>query len=210
MAGQHYLFDFDGVLADSMPSWLGIHAGNLREAGIPIPDDFVETITPLGNTHGLAYLLSLGLPMSAEEYIQKAGRQQLHAYKTAVQPKPFVAETLTRLKEQGIALHVLTANDHACVEDCLQRWQLLHLFDHIFTIDDFGLTKNDVALFRQAAARLGADINDCTMLDDNIRAITTAKQAGMHTIGVYDESSRYAEAAMRQTAERYIRDFSEL
>lgn len=207
---KHYLFDFDGVLADSMPSWLGIHMGNLREAGIPIPNDFVETITPLGNTHGLTYLLSLGLPMSAEDYIKKAAQQQLHAYQTDVQPKPFVAETLKRLKGQGISLHVLTANDHTCVEDCLQRWHLFHLFDRIFTIDDFGLTKNDPELFQQAAERLGADLSDCTMLDDNIRSITTAKQAGMHTIGVYDESSRYAEAAMRQTAEGYIRDFSEL
>ena len=48
------------------------------------------------------------------------------------------------------------------------------------------------------------------MLDDNIHAITTAKNAGMHTIGVYDDSSRNMEPAMRQTAERYIRNFSEL
>lgn len=210
MAQQHYLFDFDGVLADSMPAWLGIHMGNLRDAGIPIPDDFVETITPLGNTHGLTYLLSLGLPTTAEAYIEQAGRQQIHAYKTQVQPKPFVAEALRRLKEQGVTLHVLTANDHTCVDDCLKRWQIFDLFDHIFTIDDFDLTKNDPELFRQAATRLGTEVSDCTMLDDNIRAITTAKAAGMHTIGVYDDASRSAEAAMRQTAERYILDFSEL
>ena len=207
---KHYLFDFDGVLADSMPSWLGIHMGNLRNAGIAIPDDFIETITPLGNTHGLAYLLSLGLPMTAEEYIQLAGRQQIQAYKTEVQPKPFVAEGLKRLKEQGICLHVLTANDHICVDDCLKRWQIYDLFDQVFTLDDFGLTKNDPELFQQAAARLGAAVSECTMLDDNIHAITTAKKAGMHTIGVYDESSRNMEPAMRQTAERYILNFSEL
>ena len=207
---KHYLFDFDGVLADSMPSWLGIHMGNLRDAGITIPDNFIETITPLGNTHGLAYLLSLGLPTTAEEYIQLTGHQLIHAYKYDVQPKPFVAEGLKRLKEQGISLHVLTANDHICVDDCLKRWQIYDLFDHIFTIDEFGLTKNDPELFRQAAERIGADVSECTMLDDNIHAITTAKKAGMHTIGVYDESSRNMELAMRQTAEGYIRDFSEL
>lgn len=207
---QHYLFDFDGVLADSMPVWLGIHMGNLRDAGIPIPDNFVETITPLGNTHGLAYLLSLGLPTTAEAYIEQAGRQQILAYKTEVQPKPFVAEALRRVKARGIALHVLTTNDHICVDDCLKRWQIHDLFDQIFTIDDFSLTKNDPELFQQAAARLGAEVRECTMLDDNIHAITTAKKAGMHTIGVYDEASRNTEAAMRQTAERYIRDFSEL
>ena len=207
---KHYLFDFDGVLADSMPIWIGIHRGNLQNAGIPVPDDFVQTITPLGNTHGLAYLLSLGLPMTAEEYIELAGRQLIHAYKTEVQPKPFVAEALRRLRDQGVTLHILTANDHICVDDCLKRWQIYDLFDQVFTIDDFGLTKNDPELFQQAATRLGADASECTMLDDNIHAITTAKRAGMHTIGVYDDASRNTEAAMRQIAERYIRDFSEL
>lgn len=207
---EHYLFDFDGVLADSMPAWIGIHAGNLRQAGIPVPDDFVETITPLGNVLGMEYLLSLGLKMTPEEYYAKAARQHVHAYATQVQPKPYVAEALQRLKDRGVTLHVLSANSRVCLEDCLKRWQLDHFFDHIWSTDDFGLPKTDPELFRQAAARLGAEVGQCTMVDDNIRAITTAKEAGLHTVGVYDETSRGTEAAMRQTAERYILDFSEL
>ena len=39
---KHYLFDFDGVLADSMPAWIGIHAGNLQEAGMLFLDDYSE------------------------------------------------------------------------------------------------------------------------------------------------------------------------
>ena len=202
---EHYLFDFDGVLADSMPAWIGIHAGNLRQAGIPVPDDFVETITPLGNVLGIEYLLSLGLKMTPQEYYEMAAQQHVHAYATQVQPKPYVAEALQRLKAQGFALHVLSANSRVCLEDCLNRWQLDRFFDHIWSTDDFGLPKTDPELFRQAA-----EVSQCTMVDDNIRAITTAKEAGLHTVGVYDETSRSTEPAMRQTAERYILDFSEL
>ena len=45
---MHYLFDFDGVLANSMPVWSGLFLGLLEEFHIPIPENFVKTITPPG------------------------------------------------------------------------------------------------------------------------------------------------------------------
>ena len=210
MAARHYLFDFDGVLVDSMEIWAGTHMAALEQAGIPIPDKFVETITPLGNYHASRHTISLGLKVSLEDYLDQVSRSLQQAYATRVCIKPHVAEALARLKEQDVHLHVLTASPHSYVDDCLKRWQVYHLFEQVWTIDDFGLTKGEPEIYRQAAARLGADVSCCTMLDDNITAITTAKHAGLHTIAVYDKSSRHAEPAMRQTAERYIYDFSEL
>lgn len=206
----HYLFDFDGVLADSMEIWIGIHARNLQDAGIPVPADFVETITPLGNHHGARYILSLGVEGTPESYLAQAADQLRIAYETQVLPKPHVAQALRRLKDQGIGLHVLTANGHEFVDGCLKRWQIYDLFENVWTIGDFDLTKDDPEIYRQAARRLGADVSRCTMLDDNIKAISTAKEAGLHTVGVYDYTSRSTEAAMRQTADRYILDFSQL
>ena len=64
-----YLFDFDGVLVDSMEIWAGLHMQTLRDANIPVPEDFVETITPLGNYHGAKYTISLGLDISLEQHL---------------------------------------------------------------------------------------------------------------------------------------------
>ena len=210
METTHYLFDFDGVLVDSMEIWAGTHIAALERAGIPVPADFVETITPLGNYHASRYTISLGLDVSLEDYLDRVSRELLEAYATRVRIKPHVADALARLKGQGIHLHVLTASPHSYVDDCLKRWNVYHLFEQVWTIDDFGLTKGEPEIYRQAAARLGAEVNCCTMLDDNIKANSTAKEAGLNTIAVYDKSSRAAEAAMRATAQRYIYDFSEL
>ena len=57
---MHYLFDFDGTLVDSMPTWSGVHVNALKSAGIPVPADFVQTITPLGNYRASQYTISLG------------------------------------------------------------------------------------------------------------------------------------------------------
>ena len=207
---KHYLFDFDGVLVDSMEIWVSIHSSNLRAAGIPVPEDFVQTITPLGNYHGAKYVLSLGVQLSLEDYLEQAAQQMLDAYSTRVPLKPHVAETLRALKQQGIHLHVLTANSRTYVDNCLKRWQVYELFDNVWIMDDFDLTKDNPELYRQAAQRLEAQISDCTMFDDNLRAISASKEAGLHTVGVYDFVSRSTEPAMRQTAERYILDFTQI
>lgn len=207
---NHYLFDFDGVLVDSMEIWVGIHSGNLRAAGIPVPEDFVQTITPLGNYHGAKYVLSLGVQLPLEDYLEQTAQQLMIAYSTQVPLKPHVAETLKQLKQQGISLHVLTANSRAFVDNCLKRWQVYDLFDNVWIMDDFGLTKDNPEIYRQAAARLGAEVSACTMFDDNLKAISAAGDAGLHTVGVYDYVSRNTEPAMRQTAQRYITDFSQI
>ena len=59
-----YIFDFDGTLVDSMPTWAGVHINALKNGGIPVPDGFVNTITPLGNYRASQYTVSLGLDIS--------------------------------------------------------------------------------------------------------------------------------------------------
>ena len=57
---QHYFFDLDGTLLDSMELWAGTHRKALEDAGIPVPENFVETITPLGNQGASEFVISLG------------------------------------------------------------------------------------------------------------------------------------------------------
>ena len=43
-----YIFDFDGTLVDSMPSWAEKVLNILRECGVDYPADVIHTVTPLG------------------------------------------------------------------------------------------------------------------------------------------------------------------
>lgn len=210
MEREFYLFDFDGVLVDSMEFWAGLHMQTLRSAGIPIPEDFVETITPLGNYNAAKHTLSLGVDLPLDAYLEDIYKTLFEAYTTHITIKENVKQTLLRLKEQGISIHVLTASPHLYVDPCLQRNGIFELFENVWTIDDFGLTKAQPEIYQQAAERLGAKVENCTMFDDNLTAITTAKEAGLKTIAVYDSTSKSSEAAMRQIADRYIYNFSKI
>ncbi len=207
---KHYLFDFDGTLVDSMPTWAGAHIKALEDAGIPVPADFVETITPLGNYRASEYTISLGLDISLEDYLEQLSKYLYGEYTTRILLKPHVREVLEKLKGEGVAVHVLTASPHLYVDPCLKRLEVYDLFEKVWTIDDFGMTKAQPEIYQEAARRLEAEVGDCTMVDDNFTAISTAQKAGMQTLAVYDGTSANSEAALSELADRYIRDFDEV
>ena len=107
-------------------------------------------------------------------------------------------------------MHVLTASPHLYVDPCLQRLGVYDLFEKVWTIDDFGMTKAQTEIYQEAANRLEAAIENCTMVDDNYTAIATAQKAGMQTLAVYDASSAASEEALSKLADRYIYDFKEV
>jgi len=207
---KHCFFDLDGTLLDSMELWAGTHRKALEDAGIPVPENFVETITPLGNLGASKFVISLGLPKSLEQYLEECGKIFVHEYSCNVPLKPHVTETLLRLRQEGIGLHVLTAGTHLCADPCLKRCGIWDLFQNVWSMEDFQLSKDRPEIYLAAAARIGARPEDCTMLDDNCIALRAAKDAGFRTVGVYDRTSASSEAVIRSFADRYIRDLSEL
>lgn len=204
------LFDFDGTLVDSMPVWGGAHINMLEEYGIPCPDGFVKTITPLGNKRASEYTISLGVPLTLEQYLSKHHVILDYEYGQRILLKNNVKEVLTALKSKGHSLNVLTASPHKYLDPCLKRCKVYSLFDNVWSIDDFGLTKDNVKIYEKAAARLGASLSECVFFDDNETAIKTAKKAGMFTVGVYDPTSKDAESEIRANCDKYVYDFIEL
>ena len=205
-----YLFDFDGTLVDSMPTFVEAFTRILRRFDIPIPKDFVKTITPLGYGGATKHLLSLGVPISEEEAVREIGEFCIGAYVNEIVAKPNVKGTLEALKARGDSLHVLTASPHLTLDPCLKRVGLYDLFENVWSCEDFATTKADPAIYRMAAERIGKPVGDIIFLDDNLDADKTAKAAGMGVYAVFDESSREFADEMRAVTDRYITDFSEL
>ena len=207
---MHYIFDFDGTLVDSMPFWAGTHSKALTENDIPCPENYAQTITPLGNVKAAELAISLGVKMTVDELLKKVNDELYIGYTTVIPLKENVKETLLRLKEAGHSLHVLTASPHLYVDECLKRLGVYELFERIWTIEDFARTKNDPVIYQMAAQRLGTTVENCVFVDDNLTAVTTAKAAGIQTIAVYDALSEAFMVQMQETADQYVMDFSQI
>lgn len=207
---KNYLFDFDGTLVDSMPTYVSMMLRILDENGIKYSDDIVKIITPLGYAGTAKYFVEMGLDKPVDELIATMNSYALVAYRDKIGAKKNVIEALKSLKADGCGLHVLTASPHTMLDPCLKRLGIFDLFDNVWSCDDFSTTKADPEIYRMAAKRIGAPVNEIIFLDDNFNADKTAKEAGMIVYGVYDDSSAEFVDEMRRITDRYIMDFSEL
>lgn len=208
---KYYLFDFDGTLVDSMPTYVSLMLRILDENHVAYGDDLVKIITPLGFIYTAKYFREeLGMQMPEAEIIALMRQYATHEYTFNIPAKSNVIEVLKALKANGADLNVLTASPHTSLDPCLKRLGIWDLFTNVWSCDDFGTNKSDPEIYRLAADKIGAKVEDIWFLDDNINADITAKEAGMKVCGVYDDSSDDCVNEMKTICDRYIYDFKEL
>ena len=206
-----YLFDFDGTLVDSMPTYGAMMLSILQEHKATYGADILRIITPLGYPLTAEYFIKhCGVKASQQDLINTMKERAQKAYATTIPAKAHVPEVLRALKAKGCSLNVLTASPHTMLDPCLKRLGLFDLFDHVWSCEDFGTGKSNPKIYHMAAQKLGCAVGDVIFLDDNLGADTTAKAAGMTVWGVFDESSRDDAAKIKAVADRYIYNFSEL
>lgn len=205
-----YLFDFDGTLVDSMPTFKKVMLRILDENNISYGDDIVKIITPLGLKGTAEYFISLGLNKSVEEIGKTMYEYFYHEYAYTIPAKEKVIDTLKELKAQGHSLNVLTASPHLTLDACLKRLDMFDLFDNVWSCDDFNTSKSNPEIYTAVAKKLGVKVEEVLFLDDNYNADKTAKTAGMKVCGVFDESSSAYEKEMRELCDFYAKDFREI
>lgn len=206
-----YIFDLDGTLIDSMPVGVGIVLGFLKENGIPCPDDLVKRLTPLGYKGSAEYISRhTGGKFAVDDIYAFFKEKTLQAYGESIPLKANVAETLRTLSASGARLNVLTASPKLLTDLCLKRLGVYECFENVWSIDDFGMTKAQREIYEEAAKRLQVAPSDCIMADDNLLVIKTAREAGMHTVGVYDESASADWREMQNSADFCVRSLEEI
>jgi len=206
-----FLFDFDGTLVDSMPTFIAAMLRILNENNISYDNDIIKTITPLGiNGTAEYYIDTLGIKKSKEELMDLMKSYMMEAYYNTIPTKENVISVLTELKNRGDSLNVLTASPHITLDACLKRLGIYDLFDNVWSCDDFNTTKANPEIYVMAAKRLNKNVEDIWFLDDNLSADTTAKAAGMKVCGVYDDSSKDYAEEIKSISDDYIYNFSQL
>lgn len=205
-----YLFDFDGTLVDSMPTFISAMLRILDENNIKYGEEIIKIITPLGVDGTAEYYMSLGVKKPKEEIIKLMKDYMADAYFYHIIAKKNVIETLKELKRQGAGLNVLTASPHITLDACLKRLEIYDLFDNVWSCDDFKTSKANPEIYKMAADKIGKRVDEILFLDDNLNADKTAKAAGMKVCGVYDDSSKDYVEDIKAAADYYIYDFSEL
>ena len=210
MKFQHFIFDFDGTLVDSMPYWAKNMVDLLEMYGVEYPANIIEIVTPLGNFGSAKYFREeLGVDQTEEELCRQMSISVVPKYRDEIPLKEGVLSYLQELRDAGCKLHVLTASPHVTLDVCLKRNGIYDLVDNVWSIDDFGLTKSNPQIYLEAIKRLGTTVEKTVFFDDNIGAVQTAMQAGLFTVGCYDDSGKNFQDKLKTTCDKYIHSFSE-
>ena len=202
-----YLFDLDGTLIDSMPTYMAVMLHFLDEHNIKYENDIIKAITPLGYKGTAEYYKNLGVKLSVDDIVKQLKSEIQKEYEYNIPAKKNVISVLNYLKARGDRLNVLTASPHEMLDPCLKRLGVFNLFDNVWSCDDFSLKKSDEQIYVQSANRIGINIESIIFLDDNLLALKTAKRAGMRIFGVYDQSSEEYADEIKQMSEKYVVDF---
>ena len=120
-----------------------------------------------------------------------------------------VPATLTRLKETGYRLAIVTNKPFAFVEPILESLTLSGLFELILGGDSLDKKKPDPLPLLHVSKKMNVSAEQCVMVGDSKNDILAANAAGMQSIGV-TYGYNYGEDIAVYQPDMIVDDFSEL
>ncbi|MDR3295129.1 MAG: HAD-IA family hydrolase [Clostridiales Family XIII bacterium] len=174
------LFDFDGTIMDTndliIHSWQ--HTFRVLEGRERPVDEIVGT---LGET--LHHTLGRLLPeVPLEEAVAAYRGYHADNFRDAIKIYPGVKELLTRLKELGYALGIVTSRMSGTTKQGLEKYALDELFDVVVTCEDCTKHKPDPEPVRIALEKLGKKPEEALMVGDTLGDIKSARAAGAGSV----------------------------
>ena len=205
------IFDIDGVLLDSMGIWNDLGARYLRSLDID-PEECLNTILfSMSMEQGADYLKNhYKLKKSIPTILNEIQDMMRNFYYNEVPAKPGASELMEFLKGNGIRMTAATSSPRSHVENALIRNKLLRYIEVIYTTGELGISKHSPDIYDKAAKYMGLKPEEILVIEDSLYALKTAKEAGYKTAGIYDKDGEKDQDGMKEAADLYITELSEL
>jgi len=185
------MFDLDGTLIDSIPTYFRIAEAMLDEVGLPqAPREAVAAMIKEGLT-GFRHLIPESMAERREELIEacmRAGREiSARLYPDSVDLISGVRALFHRLKEVGLRIGIVTASHMQFIErklSPLKEAGIHGLIDTVIVLEDTAAKKPDPEPLTACARRLGVEEGRSVYVGDADVDMVAGRQAGTFTIGV--------------------------
>ncbi|MBQ7889766.1 MAG: HAD family phosphatase [Erysipelotrichaceae bacterium] len=118
-------------------------------------------------------------------------------------------EYFNHLKEQGIPFTIASASIKENIDFFVESFQLDRWIDPDSIVYDDGTYANKIAMFKDAAKRLNAEVKDCLIIEDSISGIKNGYHAGCRNIIVVDSANKKEEYELLPGVTQVINDFTE-
>jgi HAD superfamily hydrolase (TIGR01509 family) len=179
-----YIFDFDGVLVNTMEVHFACYGQALAEAGVPIDRQrFFSQAGMMGREQIAWFARAAGKDIDVEAvYRRKAEIARDHAGKAT--PIAANLELLRVLRAAGHKVAVASGSSRPSILPVMAAYGIE--VDALVTSEDVKRGKPNPDLFLAAAEKLGARPCDCVVVEDSDVGIESARNAGMMALRFFD------------------------
>lgn len=179
------LFDFDGVVAETLPyharSWqhvLSRYGATVdpRDIALNEGQPAIEILKALVRKNNLQL-------SEAELHRILAEKREHYRLTTEARAYPGLRELLARLKQAGYKTGLVTGSIRANMAAAVGE-EMLNEFDVVLTSEDLPRGKPHPDPYLEAARRLGVKPDECLVIENAPMGIRSAKAAGMRCVAV--------------------------
>jgi mannitol-1-/sugar-/sorbitol-6-/2-deoxyglucose-6-phosphatase len=192
------IFDMDGLLIDSEPSWRQAEREMFGAVGIEITDEMARVTAPL-TTREVTEHWYRHRPWhgpSLEEVEASVVRRVGELIRSGPRELPGVRAALAACAELGWRVALASNSPRALCRLVLAELGIAGSFHAVVSADDVERGKPDPAIYRHAARLLGVAERDCLVFEDSPGGVRAARAAGMHVVAIAPPSQAFAPDAL--------------
>lgn len=179
-----YIFDFDGVLANTMEAHFACYQKALAEIGVPIVKEQFYSQAGMTALEQIRYFCCRAGIAADYQSIYERKRELFSDHLLEAQPIRCNIELLGALRQQGAKVAIATGSSRRSV---LPVMEMLGIeVDALATAEDVTRGKPNPDLFLAAAEKLGLAADQCIVIEDSDAGIEAAKAASMRAMRFYD------------------------
>lgn len=185
-------FDMDGVLVDSETYWEPAERDRIYPAVVPDADVHPAATTGMNYREIYDYLAErYAVAVSREEFLARYDEVAADVYGEQVALLDGCHDLLAALREEGVALALVSSSPHDWIDRVLDRFDLRESFDRVISAEEVDApSKPEPHVYRYAASALDVDAADAVAVEDSRHGVDAAVAAGMTTVAYRAEHDR--------------------
>lgn len=205
------IFDLDGTLVDSMGVWRNVSGDFLKGLDITPGDDLEQKVRTMSFTTAANFVKKeYDLDVDIEDIMQDWFTRVRKAYNKTIQEKVNAMNYLKYLKSKNTKMCIATAANINLANSVTKRLGMDKFMEFTITVEDLGVNKDKPDIFLYCADRLKVPVEKCSVFEDSLHAIKSAKSGGFHTIGMKDSENLDQWEQIVTTADVAVDHFGQL
>jgi len=204
------IFDMDGVIIDSEPIHFKVEKKLFKNLGLAISDEEHHSFVGTVSRETWLYIKDkYKLNQSIEELVEMEGVSYMDCLLSQenIKPIPGVTELIEELRRNNVKLVVASSASIKNIETVLQMFNLERFFETKISGDEVNNGKPAPDIFLYAVKIIGAEPEECIVIEDSKNGVEAAKSAGMKCIGFENPNSGKQDLS---SADMVINSFSEI